>query len=77
MSTTSNDDPTELARTAAGMAKLLEGKNAVTAPWWGVGAGVDALVKLSTEDGPLQEPATVALQIMAAVYNQKITGGKK
>jgi hypothetical protein len=77
LSTTSNDDPTELARTATGMAKLLEGKNAITAPWWCVGASVEALIKLAAEDGPLQEPATLAVQVMASVYNETITGGKR
>jgi hypothetical protein len=67
-----SDDPTDLAATAAGMAEMLKGKNPVLAPWWGVGAGVDAIVKLAADDGPLGEPARVALQIMATVYNDKI-----
>jgi hypothetical protein len=71
-----SDDPAALVQTAGGMAAFLQGKNAITSPWWAVGAAVDAIAQLAAEEGPLEEPARVALQVMATVYNNKMTGGE-
>lgn len=67
-----SDDPIEMVSIAVSMAELLKGKNAITSPWWAIGASVEALAQLAAEDGPLSDPARVAMQILASVYNDKM-----
>jgi len=68
-----SDDPTEIVGIAASMAEHLKGKNAITSPWWAVGASVDALFQIAADpENPLSEVATIATQIMANVYNEKM-----
>jgi hypothetical protein len=67
------DDPSGLSSTAASMAEFLKGKNAITSPWWAAGAAIDALFQIAADnESPLQEVATVATQVMASVYNNKV-----
>lgn len=68
----SNDDPVALARTAASMANFGDTRGAKHHPWWALAASVDGLIELAGEPGPLQEPAMLAVQIMAAVYNKRV-----
>lgn len=67
----SNDNPTELARVAHSMAGMATGASKKH-PWWAVAAAVEGIVQLAAEPGPMQEPATVALQAMAAIYNKRV-----
>lgn len=67
------DDPEEFVRVARQMANFAVGSQK-THPWWQVAGAVVALADIAADGGPLSEVATVALQVMATVYNEK-TGG--
>lgn len=69
----SNDNPEHLARVAHRMAEF--GTKDRKHPWWALAESVTAVVELAATNGPLQEPATIALQVMAAVFNER-TGEK-
>lgn len=68
-----SDDPTRMIEVAAGMGEFLKGKNAITSPWWAVGAAVEGLTQVAAdEENPLAGPALVALEVMASIYNEKM-----
>lgn len=69
-----SDDPTELVRTARSMAGMASGPQRQH-PWWVLAQSVEALVKIAEDNDELRDVATVALQVMASVYNEK-TGVK-
>lgn len=54
------------------MANFGDTKGAKHHPWWALAASVRGLAELAAEPGPLQDPATVALQIMAVQFNKQI-----
>lgn len=73
MQTVTNDNPEHLARVAHRMAEF--GLKDRMHPWWALAASVSALVELAATEGPLQDPATIALQVMSSVFNER-TGEK-
>lgn len=69
------DDPTELVRTARSMSGMASGAQRQH-PWWVLAQSVEALVKIAEDPThELRDVTTVALQVMASVYNEK-TGVK-
>lgn len=68
-----SDDPAGLAYTAVSMSDFGSTRGTQHHPWWALARGVEALMEVATDESqPLQKVATVALQIMATAYNERV-----
>lgn len=66
-----NDNPEHLVGMAERMAAF--GAKDKAHPWWAMAASVGALAQVAADsENPLSEPALVAMQIMATVFNKRI-----